>query len=525
MPLEYHMQVGDTVSVDDIERFINSSQGQWNVSYPLNDGSYTNYDSSIGVISVGNVPGYFENGVAIREGTIKLPLSISAHTECSTYLSVTIGEALDPLEQQLYGYWYRYNQPQDWFFSWLQDAVGGTFLQMNNYREAEKVDFTLYEQPGLQKPHGNYVNTSGQSKYIPEVVFWLYGSSVTVDLSEENLQGALPEQLEFNQNYDVEYIFSDNQLTGSLPAAWGDMHTYGTVYIDVSNNKLSGTIPYAMGYMQAQSVILNLAENQFYGFDADFNTNSVIDFTSSDFSCNFFPDSDLEKFNIVGQPQYYVTLATNDYVTVAMTDLVDETFLKQQLQIVCVGTPQDIDTVASELTIGVIPGEDFDTVFHDNGDRTYYPYSHIRNGSALGWIGFVRDKQGNTITPNNTIGASTTFIVFEQTANAVVKAVKQNDIVQVVVSGRSLQNVLTKTFAIGYNKNDLELIDAYAPTLQQDLSVGLVPGSNMNITELIPGSLKFQLAPNMGTYTYWGGVATILKFRAKRNITTVITLE
>lgn len=47
----------------------------------------------------------------------------------------------------------------------------------------------------------------------------------------------------------------------------------------------------------------------------------------------------------------------------------------------------------------------------------------------------------------------------------------------------------------------------------------------MTITEITPGTLKFTLTPTMGTYTYWNGVATVLKFRAKRSITTTIALS
>ena len=131
------------------------------------------------------------------------------------------------------------------------------------------------------------------------------------------------------------------------------------------------------------------------------------------------------------------------------------------------------------------------------------------------------------ITKQNTeIGKLKSFSVMEADgANTIRKEVMQEEILQVVVSGKSLQNILTKTFAVVYSADDLELIDAYAPTPLQDLSVGTVAGSNMNITEILPGSLKFKITPSMGTYNYWGGVATILKFRAKRSAITVITLE
>ena len=94
-----------------------------------------------------------------------------------------------------------------------------------------------------------------------------------------------------------------------------------------------------------------------------------------------------------------------------------------------------------------------------------------------------------------------------------------------MVSGKNIPNITAKTFALSYSAADLELLDAYAPTVLSDTAIGPVAGSSMNITEIIPGSLKFTLTPDMGTYTYWSGVATVVKFRAKRNITTIVTLN
>ena len=149
-----------------------------------------------------------------------------------------------------------------------------------------------------------------------------------------------------------------------------------------------------------------------------------------------------------------------------------------------------------------------------------------KSGSTSVQLGFMKNNCGMTLEYGDTTILSNVPVIniLEDTAGILRKGVKQGEILQVVVSGRSLQNILTKTFAVAYNANDLELIDAYAPTLQRDLVIGPVAGSNMNITEIIPRSLRFQLTPNMGSYTYWGGVATILKFRAKRTIATVITL-
>ncbi len=115
-------------------------------------------------------------------------------------------------------------------------------------------------------------------------------------------------------------------------------------------------------------------------------------------------------------------------------------------------------------------------------------------------------------------------ITYAQEPGGFRKAVTQGDILQLVVSGQNIQNIASKTFALSYDADDLELLDAYAPTELADTGIGLVPGSNMTVTEIVPGSLKFTLSPDMGTYTYWSGVATVVKFRAKRSITTTITL-
>ncbi|MCI9627559.1 MAG: hypothetical protein HFI90_12395, partial [Clostridia bacterium] len=390
---------------------------------------------------------------------------------------------------------------QDWFFDWCKDVLGSSELwqTFESYIQVDGCDFDLdlLDIPNILLESSNvYQNSNGSSKKLPAIMGEFVSQYLTIDLSRNNITGIIPPELA-NMGYNYCNLkLSHNKLCGNIPQLTVGM----SVDVDVSYNQLTG-------------IYHDATEFNSLNIDANFISDMQISYYIPDYLKDGYTSS---------ERQYHLALTDQAIEMLSGMKLTTE-YAKNMTQVVLEGVVQDWD-VASELIFEMKPETGFSEYFDGTVQNGFTPK---KSGSTSVQLGFTKNNCGMTLEYGDTTILSNVPVIniLEDTAGILRKGVIQGEIVQVVVSGRSLQNILTKTFAIGYNKNDLELIDAYAPTLQRDLSMGLVPGSNMNITELIPGSLKFQLTPNMGTYTYWGGVATILKFRAKRTIATAITLE
>ncbi len=425
---------------------------------------------------------------------------------------------------------------QDWFGNWLIEAIGEYEVRpINDYQEIDLCDLQLsrYSIDQLYHQYGKtFQNTDQSPNKIPDIIGCLSGSHVHIPLNNTNIYGYLPESIAEIETNELEIDLSNNHLTGHIPSRWKyiALHT-NCLEIYLSNNRLTGTIPALLS--TGQYPWLFLENNQFTEIEVPTDSRAKLELFK--IAHNFISAENIEEvitaYDDMGvevqcygaDEQYKLELQeAGRSIDILPGMTVTDDFLKNNYtQITLNGEIQSWD-VASELVFGIETNTDFSTIFR----ATTTGYVPIKTGLTAIWMGFTQDQEGATVQKSEMIGIpNVTIMVFMETFNDIVrKNVTEGEIVQVVVSGKSLQNILTKTFAISYFERDLELIDAYAPTPLQDLSVGLVPGSNMNITEIIPGSLKFKITPSMGTYTYWGGVAAILKFRAKRTIATAITL-
>ena len=107
-----------------------------------------------------------------------------------------------------------------------------------------------------------------------------YYKVVFLDLSDNNLTGTIPEEIE---NLDLSFLnLSNNQLTGEMPASIGNVSTL--YYLNIANNKLTGSIPSELGKL-ANLEICYLFGNQLEGTLPESLANltklSVMDFSGN----------------------------------------------------------------------------------------------------------------------------------------------------------------------------------------------------------------------------------------------------
>lgn len=407
-------------------------------------------------------------------------------------------------QDALYDPWEVDGEIQDWFFESCKDLMEGDLLwdTIENYQQVDEIDFCFdfagYANIALTS-NNTYENSHGGAKKIPPCI-----SSVIV--------------------YNLSIDFSDCELEGLIPDEFNDIGCGTDFQIDLSNNRFVGEIPLPSLYT---NLSLNLSNNQFTLLGNEKADRGSV--TTINVSNNFISEEEFEKIPdyVVcnGQEQQYnLSLKKpNSSIEILPGMLVTTDFMKEQVQVTLNGVAQSWD-VASELIFDMEPNAALLTLLSGDAETGY---TLKKEGMGAIWLGFTHDKYGTQFNKSNTLGISNVPVVVtgKTVTDTIRRYVTEGEILQVVVSGGNLQNILTKTFTITYNASDLELLDAYAPTLLADTAIGMVPGSNMAITEITPGTLKFTLTPTMGTYTYWNGVATVLKFRAKRSITTTIALS
>jgi Leucine-rich repeat (LRR) protein len=130
----------------------------------------------------------------------------------------------------------------------------------------------------------NWTNKTGWNTDSP-LKDW-YGVKVSgdyvteIDLTDNNLEGQLPDGLQFLSKL-VKLVLAKNKLSGSIPPTWGDMVDPATTkantrageqvpllseleVIDLSNNQLSGEIPVSIGNLTTLKT-LKLDHNKLTG--------------------------------------------------------------------------------------------------------------------------------------------------------------------------------------------------------------------------------------------------------------------
>ena len=100
---------------------------------------------------------------------------------------------------------------------------------------------------------------------------------------------------------------------------------------------------------------------------------------------------------------------------------------------------------------------------------------------------------------------------------------KPGDIFNVIVSETSALSS-NRIFTISYDPNQLQVLDLCGATHELETIVGAINGTNITITQYIPGTIVFTLDNSIPFGKTWSGVANVIKFQA--NVpTATITYE
>ena len=108
------------------------------------------------------------------------------------------------------------------------------------------------------------------------------------------------------------------------------------------------------------------------------------------------------------------------------------------------------------------------------------------------------------------------------TADYAVNAIQGQD-VTILLTATDLKGMNSSKFIVTYDPNVLELSDLNATTQDQELSVGNIPDTDINIIELAPGTIQFTLNTSVEKGESFSGLVDSIKFVAKKDGQSTIT--
>jgi chitodextrinase len=150
-------------------------------------------------------------------------------------------------------------------------------------------------------------------------------------------------------------------------------------------------------------------------------------------------------------------------------------------------------------------------------NNTSITYQHTQLNPATTHQYRVRAK--------NTVGVGNWSAMYPITTGYSVYTVTRslNQTFNLVLSATKINNFGQHTFTVSYDPLAFDVVDLSTLTWPKELSLGTITGTGIAITQFSPGSITFTVSNAITMGNSWSGVANIIKFRAKANITSNIT--
>jgi hypothetical protein len=99
----------------------------------------------------------------------------------------------------------------------------------------------------------------------------------------------------------------------------------------------------------------------------------------------------------------------------------------------------------------------------------------------------------------------------------------QNEVFNLVMGASGIEDCNQLKVTVTYDPNELEILDACCLTPNEELSAGIVDGTDIRITQLTPGTLVFIVSKAVASGQGWSGVVNCIKFKASTDGQSTIT--
>jgi hypothetical protein len=143
----------------------------------------------------------------------------------------------------------------------------------------------------------------------------------------------------------------------------------------------------------------------------------------------------------------------------------------------------------------------------DMGNTTSYQHTGVVAYSSHTYK--IRAKNANGISGwSGDISAKPKYKKYS------INAINNNNYI-VFFTGNNIKTFTGVTFKVIYDPAQLDVLDINTATVANELTVGAITGTNMTVTQFIPGVIVFTLNKTVAPGKPWVGVFDAVKFKAK----------
>lgn len=95
---------------------------------------------------------------------------------------------------------------------------------------------------------------------------------------------------------------------------------------------------------------------------------------------------------------------------------------------------------------------------------------------------------------------------------------------KICISGENIESFDTVVYTINYDSNDLEVVDLIASSYDKETEVGIYEEYGVEFISIELGTIRMKVNKQLAEGYSWSGLINIIKFRAKNNANTIITV-
>ncbi|WDV44828.1 Ig-like domain-containing protein [Clostridiaceae bacterium M8S5] len=91
----------------------------------------------------------------------------------------------------------------------------------------------------------------------------------------------------------------------------------------------------------------------------------------------------------------------------------------------------------------------------------------------------------------------------------------ENELVDIIVTASAIKEIKDRSFILFYDSEKLEVEDLSTATKQRDINKGEISGTDIEVKEYVPGTIKLIMNKEVDDNQVWSGVVNTIKFRSK----------
>ncbi len=158
---------------------------------------------------------------------------------------------------------------------------------------------------------------------------------------------------------------------------------------------------------------------------------------------------------------------------------------------------------------------EIDGTVTDNGTETTYEHTGLALNTQHTYRVRARfdGREGQWSQPKTVKIQQTTYTI----------AITNNEQIDLILTASNIEDISEATFTVTYNPGEIEVVDLCSETETKDLTTGAIEGTNITITENMPGTIKFTIDKANIPGRTWSGIVNEIRLKGRTDGTINIT--